>query len=95
MPVETETVCNVFPRPVNNNGLVLVKLKCNLKYQEYVYFQRVRPSVIYEALNYLRRKTKTCKDISISFGLERQEILNLSDALALDETEGVWLQGRM
>ena len=75
IPVETDTVCNVLPRPVNNNGLVLV------------YFEQVRPSATYEALNYLKRKNKFYKDISISYGLNSQETLNLSDASAIDETE--------
>ena len=32
IPIETDTVCNVLPRPVSNNGLVLVKLKRHLRY---------------------------------------------------------------
>ena len=32
IPLETDTVCNVLPRPINNNGLVLVKLKRHLRY---------------------------------------------------------------
>ena len=66
IPVKTDMVCNVLPRPINNNGLVLVKLKRHLRYQGYVYFEPVRPSAIYEALNYLKRKNKFYKDISIS-----------------------------
>ena len=66
IPVETDTVCNVLPRPVNNNGPVLVKLKHHLRYRGYVYFEPVRPSATYEALNYLKRKNKFYKDISIS-----------------------------
>ena len=54
--VETDTVCNMLPRPINNNRLVLVKLKRYLRYRGYVYFEPVRPSAIYEALNYLKRK---------------------------------------
>ena len=85
--LETDTVCNVLPRHINNNGLVFVKLKRHLRYRGYVYFEPVRPSVIYEALNYLKRKNKFYKDISISYGLNSQETLNLSDASAIDETE--------
>ena len=29
---EAENVCNILPRPVNNNGLIIVKLKCLLRY---------------------------------------------------------------
>ena len=87
VPLETDTVCNVLPRHINNNGLVFVKLKRHLRYRGYVYFEPVRPSVIYEALNYLKRKNKFYKDISISYGLNSQEILNLSDASEVDETK--------
>ena len=52
-----------------------------------MYFEPVRPSAIHEALNYLKRKKKFYKDISISYGLNNQEILNLSDISAIDETE--------
>ena len=32
IPVDTNTVCNVLPRPTNNNGLALVKLNHHLIY---------------------------------------------------------------
>ena len=86
IPVENDAVCNVLPRPVNKKGLV--KLKRHLRYRGYVYFQSVRPSAIYEALNHLKRKSKFYEDISISYGLNSQKILNLSDVSATDETEG-------
>ena len=69
--VETDMVFNVLPRPINNNGLVLVKLKRHLRYQ-YAYFEPVGLSAIYEALNYLKRKSKFYKDISVSYGLNSQ-----------------------
>ena len=43
-------------RPVNNNGFVLAKLKRHLGYRGYVYFEPVRPSAMYEALNYLKKQ---------------------------------------
>ena len=36
IPIETDTVCNVLPKPVNNNGPALVKLKRHLRYRVYV-----------------------------------------------------------
>ena len=36
IPVETDTISNVLSRPVNNNGLVLAKLKRHLRYKKYV-----------------------------------------------------------
>ena len=32
IPVETDTVYNVLPKPINNNGLEFAKLKRNLRY---------------------------------------------------------------
>ena len=61
IPVETDTVFHVFSRPVNNNGLVIVKLKRYLSYRGYAYFEPVRPSPIYEAFNYLKRRTSFMK----------------------------------
>ena len=46
----------------------------------------MRPSAIYEALNYLKRKNKFYEDISISYDLNCQEILNLPDISAIGET---------
>ena len=57
-----------------------------MSYRGYVYFELVRPSAIYEVLNYLKRKNKFYEDISISSGLNSQEILNLSNASGIDET---------
>ena len=68
IPVEADTFCNVFPRPVNNNGIVLVKPKRHLRYRGSVYFELVRPLAICKALNYLKRKNKFYKDISICYG---------------------------
>ena len=87
IPAETETVCNVLPRPINNNEHILIKLKRHLRYRGYVYFEPVRPSTTYKALNYLKRKNNFYKDICISYGLNSQEILNLSDISSIDETD--------
>ena len=67
--------------------LVKLLVKRHLRYWGYVYFEPVHLSAIYEAFNYLKRKNKFYKDISISYGLNSQEILNLSDISAIDETE--------
>ena len=86
IPVQNDTVYNVLTRSANNNGLIIVKLKRHLRYRGYVDFEPVRPSAIYEALNYLKRKSKFFEDISISYSLNSPQILNLSDVSAIDET---------
>ena len=79
VPIETESVYNVLPRPVNNNGLIIVKLKHHLRYRGHVYFEHVRPESIYAALNYLKHKNKFDEDISASYDLSSTEILNVTD----------------
>ena len=61
IPVEADTVSNVLQRPINNNGLVLVKRQRHSRYRGYVYFETVLSSAIYDALNYLKRKNKFYK----------------------------------
>ena len=63
-----------LPRPVNSNRLIVVKLKRDLKYRGYVYFEPVRLNVIYQALNYLKTHNKFYEDISISEGLSSKEM---------------------
>ena len=80
VPIETESICNVLPRPVNNNGLIIVKLKRHLSCCGHVYFEPVQPESLYAALNYLKSNNKFYEDISISYGLSSTEILNVADA---------------
>ena len=76
--IETANICNILPRPANSNGLIVVKLKRDLKYRDYVYFKPGRPNVIYEALNYLKAHNTFYEDISISEGLSSKEIINFA-----------------
>ena len=45
-----------------------------------MYFEPVRPESIYAALNYLKNNNKIYEDISISYGLSSDKILNVADA---------------
>ena len=80
VPIETQSVCNVLPKPVNNNGLIIVKLKCHLRYRGQVYFEPVWLESIYAALNYLKNNNKFYEDISVLYDLSSNEILNAVDA---------------
>ena len=46
-------------RYADSNGLIVVKLKQDLKYRGYVYFEPVCSNVIYQALNYLKAINST------------------------------------
>ena len=36
VPIETANIYNVLPGPADSNGLILIKLKQNLKYRFYI-----------------------------------------------------------
>ena len=67
-----------FAQTCRSNELIVVKLKRDLKYRGYVYFESVRPNVIYHALNYLKTHNKFYQDISISEGLLSKEMIIFS-----------------
>ena len=73
IPIESANICNILPRPPDSNGLIVVKLKRELKDRGYVYFETVRPNVIYQVLNYLKTHNKFYNDISISVGLSSKK----------------------
>ena len=37
-----------------SNGLIVVKLKRDLKYRSHVYFEPVRPHIVYQAFPFLK-----------------------------------------
>ena len=82
--IETGNVCNILPRLAVSSGLILVKLKRDLKYEGYVYFEPVLPHIIYQALAYLKSHNKFYENISITKGLSSEDILNFSD---IDENQ--------
>ena len=81
IPNEAANIFNILPRLADSNGLFVVKLKQDLKYRDYVYFEAVRPNVIYQALNYLKTHNKFYEDISISEGLSSKEMINFSNSI--------------
>ena len=67
-----------MPRPVDSNGLKVVKLKPDLKFRGYTFFEQVLSSAIYQALNFLKTHKKFYEDISISEGLSSKKMINFS-----------------
>ena len=76
--IDTKSVWSVLPRPVNNKGLIIVKLTCHLRYREHEYFELVQPEPIYAALNHLKNN-KFHEEILI-YGLGSSDILHVADA---------------
>ena len=92
--IETANVCNILPRPAVSNGLILVKLKCDLKHKGHEYFEPVCLYTIYQALTYLKSHNKFYEDISITKGLSKEDMLNFSDINQnQEETESVTENG--
>ena len=48
----------ILPRLADSNGLIVEKLKSDLKYRGYVYFKRLLPNVKYQALINLKTHNK-------------------------------------
>ena len=85
---EAENVFNILLRPSVSIGLIVVKLKRDLKYMGHVYFGLVRPHVIYQALIYLKSHNKFYEDILIAKGLLSEDMLKFSDFVEIQgETE--------
>ena len=55
VPIEADTICNILPRGIDSNGLILLKLKRKLCYRGHVLFESVRPDIVQTALNYLKQ----------------------------------------
>ena len=51
IPIEAANICNILSRPAVSNGLIAIKLKCDLKYRGNVHFKQVLPHIIYQALS--------------------------------------------
>ena len=46
IPVQADAISNVLPRPAEDDGVVLVKLKRKIEFKGHVYFESVRPSFV-------------------------------------------------
>ena len=77
--IEVANICNILPRPTVSNGLIVVKMKRNLKYRGHINFEAVRPHIVYQALTYLKSYNKFHEDISIANGLSSEEMFKFSD----------------
>ena len=68
VPVDTDDVCNVLPRPACSNGLLLLKLKRKLIYRGHVYFEPIRPDIVSELLNFLKENNFLYDNVTIESG---------------------------
>ena len=47
IPIEDANICNIVPRPAVSNEIIVVKLERDLKYRGHVYFEPVRPHIVF------------------------------------------------
>ena len=78
-PIEVANICNILLRPRVSNGLIVVKLKRDLKYRGHIYFEAVLQHIVCQALTYLKSYNKFHEDISIAKGLSSEEMFKFSD----------------
>ena len=79
-------ICNFCQGLQFSNGLIVVKLKQDLQYRCYVYFEPVLQNVIYLTVYYLKTHNKLYEDVFISEGLRSKEMINFS---GIDEHQDV------
>ena len=66
VPIEADTICNILPRGIDSNGLILLKLKRKLCYRGHVLFESVRPDIVQTALNYLKQNNPLYNNVEIN-----------------------------
>jgi len=50
VPIETDEVCNVLPRSIDDSNVIFIKLKRKLRYNSNVIAEAVRPDFIFSLL---------------------------------------------
>ena len=85
IPVQADAISNVLPRPSENDGVVLVKLKRKIEFKGHVYFESVRPSFVELALNYLKEHNPFYSNVLIN--VDNRDLLCLSDIESIVEKD--------
>ena len=63
VPVDCDNTCKLLPRPAENSGIIMLKLKRKLDFRSHVYFQAVRPDIVLNALNWLLVNNPLYRDV--------------------------------
>ena len=66
VPVNCETVCKSLPRPSEQSGVTLLKLKRKLKYSGHQYCEAVRPESLRRALEFLKENNHLYQNVEIN-----------------------------
>ena len=89
---EAANICNILPSLAVPSGLIVVKIKRDLKYRVHVYSELVRPHILYYELTYLKSYNKFYQSISITKCLSSEDMIKFSHLLKFKDILGVLLQ---
>ena len=87
VPIKADTICNILPRGIDSNGLILLKLKRKLCYRGHVLFESVRPDIVQTALNYLKQNNPLYNNVEININNIPIDLLSLEEIPILREEE--------
>ena len=87
IPIEADTICNILPKGIDNNSLILLKLKRKLCYRGHVLFESVRPDIVQTALNYLKQNNPLYNNVEININKIPIDLLSLEEIPILIEEE--------
>ena len=88
VPVEADSICNILPRPIDSNGLVLVKLKRKVSYRGHVLCESVRPDLVKAVLNYLKQNNNLYQNVEINIeNIPADLLLSLEEIAIVREEE--------
>ena len=79
VPIECDDTCKILPRPPERSGIIMLKLKRKLQFRGHVYFQAVRPQLIFNALSWLKVNNPLYCNIIIDIQNISAELVNLKD----------------
>ena len=65
IPLEAANICNNLSRPAGSIGLIVIKLKRDLRYRGHLYIEPVHIRIIHQALAYSKSRNKFYVDISV------------------------------
>ena len=81
--IEIANICHILPKPLISNGLLVTKLKQDLKYRGHAYFEPVQTHITYQVLSYLKSLNEFNKDISIANSMSDEDMFRISNIVKI------------
>ena len=95
IPIDAANICNLLSRPAFSNEVIIEKLKRDFQYRSHVYFELVRPHIMYQPLKYLRSHNKFYEDISFANGPLSEDLFRFSNIVDIYVTEKLISDGEI